>query len=324
MIDGNGRTIDYLRISITDRCNLRCIYCMPEAGVETVPHKEILSYEEILRLAKLFASLGFRKVRLTGGEPLLRKGAEGLIYELKQISGIEQVTVTTNGIALAEAMDGLAKAGVDGINLSLDTLNPRVFQRITRRDSFDKVIEGFHQALKYPEIPMKINCVPMGIPGQDVLELAELARKYPVHVRYIEMMPIGLGKQFEFSGEDALLEALVKRYGEADSCKESLGNGPAHYYSFQDFKGAIGFISAMSHKFCGSCNRVRLTSQGYLKSCLQYDIGTDLKKLLRLGACDEELRFAIKETILQKPEGHEFDIQPKIHGEKHLMAQIGG
>lgn len=324
MIDGNGRNIDYLRISIIDRCNLRCVYCMPEDGVESVSHVEILSYEEIIKLAKVFAGLGFRKIKLTGGEPLVRKNVAHLVKEMKDIEGIEQVTLTTNGILLAETMDALAEAGIGGINLSLDTLNPKVFEKITRRDSFEKVKEGFQAALKYPQIPLKINCVPMGLEGQNVLEMAELARKYPVHVRFIEMMPIGLGKQFEFCSEGSILEGLKERYGEAVPYEESLGNGPGHYYSFPGFQGKIGFISAISHKFCSSCNRVRLTSQGYLKSCLQYDIGTDLKKLLREGAGENALRCAIEETILRKPIGHQFGSQPANHAEEHMMAQIGG
>lgn len=324
MIDGNGRIIDYLRISITDRCNLRCVYCMPPEGVEFVPREELLTFEEILRLADIFASLGFRKIKLTGGEPLVRKGAAQLIYELKQISGIEQVTMTTNGVALTEAMEELAKAGVDGINFSLDTMNPQIYQKITGRDSYAKAMEGLYLALNYPRILIKINCVPMGIPGQNALDLAELARKYPVHVRYIEMMPIGMGKQFEFCSEDQLLEELIKRYGRAVPYEEAIGNGPAHYYSFAGFQGKIGFISAISHKFCDSCNRIRLTSQGYLKSCLQYDIGCDLKKLLRSGASVEELRGAVEKAILQKPSGHRFEEQLKEHAEEHTMAQIGG
>lgn len=324
MIDGNGRKIDYLRISITDRCNLRCVYCMPENGVEFVSHDEILAYEEIIHLVKVFASVGISKIKLTGGEPLARKGMVRLVEELKKIPGIQQVTLTTNGVLLAESMDALAKAGIDGINLSLDTLNQSVFEKISRCHSFEKVMEGFRAALKHPEIPVKINCVPMGIEGQDVLEMAELARKYPVHVRYIEMMPIGLGKQFRFCGEDTILKGLRERYGECVPCEESLGNGPGHYYTFPGFKGKIGFISAISHKFCESCNRVRLTSQGYLKACLQYDIGTDLKKLLREGAADEVLRKAVEKTIMRKPMEHQFAEQPKEHAEEHMMAQIGG
>ena len=182
-----------------------------------------------------------------------------------------------------------AAAGLDGINLSLNTLDREVFQKIARRDSLEQVLRGFRAALKYPQMPLKVNCVPMGIEGQEILSMAELAKNYPVHVRFIEMMPIGLGKQFAFSSEESILQGLIERYGEVLPCESHLGNGSARYYSFEGFQGKIGFISAMSHKFCDSCNRVRLTSQGYLKTCLQYDIGTDLKKLLREGASEDRL-----------------------------------
>ena len=324
MIDGHGRNIDYLRISLIDRCNLRCVYCMPEDGVDMVPHEEILTYEEVLRLVKVFANLGFCKIKLTGGEPLVRKEVVKLVREIKAIPGIEKVTLTTNGTLLADVMDELADAGIDGINLSLDTLNPEVYKKIVRRDQFEKVMEGFQAALKYPQIPLKINCVPMGMEGQDILQMAELARKYPVHVRFIEMMPIGLGKQFDFCGEDEILQGLKERFGEYVPYEKKLGNGPGHYYSFDGFQGKIGFISAISHKFCDSCNRVRLTAQGYLKTCLQYDIGVDLKKLLRKDACEEALIDAINEAIYKKPVGHQFGSEVKEHGEAHMMAQIGG
>ena len=324
MIDGHGRKIDYLRISIIDRCNLRCVYCMPEQGVDAVAQEEILSYEEILCLVKVFAELGIRKIKLTGGEPLVRRNVAHLVRELKLIPGIEQVTLTTNGILLGEMMEELAEAGLDGINLSLDTLNPQVFEKIARRNSFEKVMEGFQAALKYPEIPLKINCVPMGMEGQNLAEMAELARKYPVHVRFIEMMPIGLGKQFEFCSEAQILESLEKRYGKAEPFLKTLGNGPGHYYSFEGFQGKVGFISAMSHKFCESCNRVRLTSQGYLKTCLQYDIGIDLKKLLREGAEEAVLQNAIEKALKNKPVSHQFDSKVEDHAEENMMAQIGG
>lgn len=324
MIDGHGRTIDYIRISLTDRCNLRCIYCMPEDGVEAVAHSEILNFDEIQRLAEIFAQLGVKKIKLTGGEPLARKGTAGLAKQLKRIPGIEQVTLTTNGVQLASQMEALAEAGIDGINLSLDTLNPAVFQQIARRNSFERVMEGFQKALEHREIPLKINCVPMGIPGQDVIKLAELAKDYPVHVRYIEMMPIGLGKQFECCEEEDLLKELREKYGEYQAFPKKLGNGPGHYYSFPGFQGKIGFISAVSHKFCDSCNRVRLTAQGYLKTCLQYDVGVDLRHLLRSGASDEEICSAIEGAIWRKPLSHRFGEQPKEHGELHMMSQIGG
>ena len=324
MIDGHGRTIDYVRISVTDRCNLRCVYCMPKEGVAPVAHESILSYDEIAALAEAFAALGVRRIKLTGGEPLVRKGIADLTARLKQIPGIEQVTVTTNGVLLGELMEPLASAGIDGINVSLDTLSPEVFRRITRRDTFAQVMEGLQAALLYPQIPLKINCVPMGLRDQNVTQLAELARRHPVHVRYIEMMPIGLGRQFDFRSEDELLCELQRQYGAYQPCGEALGNGPAHYYSFPDFQGRIGFISAISHKFCGTCNRVRLTSQGYLKTCLQYDVGTDLRALLRSGAPQEALCAAIREAIGQKPVGHQFTKVPGEHAEQHVMAQIGG
>lgn len=324
MIDGYGRTIDYIRISVTDRCNQRCVYCMPEEGVAPVAHDDILTYDEILRLAEVFAGLGVRKVKLTGGEPLVRRNIEILTAGLREIPGIREVTLTTNGMALAGKMKALAAAGIGGINLSLDTLDPDVFEKITRRRALDEVMRGFHAALAYPQIPLKVNCVPMGLPGQNVAEVARLAKEYPVHVRFIEMMPIGLGGNFDFQSEDSLLHLLADRYGEYQPYEERLGNGPGHYYSFLGFRGKIGFISALSHKFCDSCNRVRLTSQGYLKTCLQYDMGTDLRKLLRNGADNEVLRQAAAEAILKKPKGHQFTEVFKEHRETHTMSQIGG
>lgn len=324
MIDGYGRKIDYVRISVTDRCNLRCIYCMPECGVETVSHQEILSFDEICRLTGIFASLGMKKMKLTGGEPLVRKGIAQLAAQMKKIPGIEQVTLTTNGVQLAAQMEMLAEAGIDGINLSLDTVNPQAFAEITRRDAFAEVKKGFLKALEYPQIPLKINCVPMNLPGQDIVELAGLAKKYPVHVRFIEMMPIGLGKQFGGCTEETLLAQLQERYGMYQAFAGRLGNGPGHYYTFPDFVGKIGFISAMSHKFCGDCNRVRLTAQGYLKTCLQYDVGVDLRGLLRGGASDEEIRQAVEDAIRCKPMGHRFTEPMCEHRENHMMSQIGG
>ena len=324
MIDGYGRTIDYIRISVTDRCNLRCTYCMPEKGTLSVPHEEILSYEEIIDLAGIFASLGIHKIRLTGGEPLVRKNLSFLVRKLKQVSGIHQVTLTTNGIFLYDQMDELAAAGIDGINISLDTLNPQLFEKITRRNGLEDVLQGFHKALEYPQIPLKINCVPMGIEGQNITDMAMLAKKYPVHVRFIEMMPIGLGKQYEGQSEEAVLRELKLRFGECQNSENVPGNGPGHYYQFEGFCGKIGFISAVSHKFCDSCNRVRLTSGGFLKPCLQYETGTDLKKLLRQNESEECIRAAIEDTIRKKPHGHQFGKKQDGNSENRMMWQIGG
>lgn len=324
MIDGQGRVIDYIRISVTDRCNLRCVYCMPEEGIEPAAHEEILRYQEIERLAGIFARMGIRKIKITGGEPLVRRGIEQLVENLKKTPGIEQVTLTTNGILLLEKWKALKAAGLDGINLSLDTLNPQVYGQITRREGLEKTLEGMKKALEDGTIPLKINCVPMGIPGQNVEELAELSRKYPVHVRYIEMMPIGLGKEYRGVTEEELLGELEALYGKSKAYEGRLGNGPGHYFEFPGFLGKVGFISAISHKFCHQCNRVRLTSQGFLKTCLQYENGVELRGLLRSGAGDEELEEVIQKEILCKPVSHHFLQEEKEETEHRIMSQIGG
>lgn len=324
MIDGQGRVIDYIRISVTDRCNLRCVYCMPEEGIEPAAHEEILRYQEIERLAGIFARMGIQKIKITGGEPLVRRGIEQLVGKLKNTPGIQQVTLTTNGILLSEKWEGLKAAGLDGINLSLDTLNPQVYRQITRREELEKTLEGMKKALEDGTIPLKINCVPMGIPGQNVEELAELSRKYPVHVRYIEMMPIGLGKEYRGVTEEELLGKLEALYGKSKAYEGRLGNGPGHYFEFPDFLGKIGFISAISHKFCHQCNRVRLTSQGFLKTCLQYENGVELRGLLRSGEGDEKLEEVIQKEILCKPVSHHFLQEEKEETEHRIMSQIGG
>ena len=326
MIDEYQRQIDYLRISVTDRCNLRCQYCMPEEGVPLVNHDEILRYQEILRLVQVFAGLGIQKIKLTGGEPLVRRQLPDLAGEIRKIPGIHQVTLTTNGVLLKEQMRDLAKAGIDGINLSLDTLDGEEYQRITRRAELSRVWEGFLEALKYPQVTLKIHCVPMSQSRESLLQVARLSKDYPVHVRFIEMMPIGLGADWEGYRESKIYGILREAFGEGEPVKETLGNGPAHYVQFDGFQGKIGFISAVSHKFCDQCNRVRLTAQGYLKTCLQYDRGVDLRELLRRGATDRELAEQIAQALLEKPEGHAF-YEKKEKGEdteKKMMSQIGG
>ena len=254
----------------------------------------------------------------------MRKNLSFLVKKLKQVSGIHQVTLTTNGIFLYDQMDELVSAGIDGINISLDTLNPQLFEKITRRNGLEDVLQGFYKALEYPQIPLKINCVPMGIEDQNITDMAILAKKYPVHVRYIEMMPIGLGKQFVGQSEEAVLRELKLRFGEYRNSEKVPGNGPGHYYQFEGFCGKIGFISAVSHKFCDSCNRIRLTSGGFLKPCLQYETGTDLKKLLRQNESEACIRAAIEDTIRKKPHGHQFGKMQDGNTENRMMWQIGG
>lgn len=324
MKDRYGREIDYLRISITDRCNLRCIYCMPEKGICQIPHEEILTYDEIRRVCQCMTTLGIRKIKLTGGEPLTRKGCSHLVSMLKELPGIEKVTLTTNGILLKEQMRDLSEAGIDNINISLDTLDEAKFHKITRREGLSSVLEGIEEALKYPKIGLKINCVPVLEEPQNLVNIAGIARNHPIHVRFIEMMPIGYGKEFLFRGEDEICAILEKIYGKMTPVTEKYGNGPCHYYEIAGFQGRIGFISAMTHKFCDQCNRVRMTAEGYLKACLQYQTGIGLKELMRNGCTDEELTEAVRRVIWEKPQGHHFTSASVSEDEMKLMAQIGG
>lgn len=346
MVDNYNRVIDYIRISITDRCNLRCIYCMPKDGLEFIPHENILTYEEIIRLCKCFASLGVSKVKLTGGEPLVRKNLPYLVKEIKSIEGIQNVTLTTNGILLAKQIEELAEAGIDAVNVSLDTIDPVQFEQLTRFNKLDQVLEGIKETLKYTNVALKINCVPLREEdkGNNILSMVSLAKSQKLHVRFIEVMPIGLGKDLKGFTEDDIKEIIEKEYGALTPYQSPLGNGPCHYYSLDGFQGKIGFISAVSHQFCDSCNRVRLTSEGYLKNCLQYANGIDLKSFMRQGMSDEDLIEAISEAISHKPKEHHFkdivnkeselgnltNIQPdniQIADEElesRRMSQIGG
>ena len=324
MKDRFGREIDYLRISITDRCNLRCVYCMPEKGIVQIPHEEILTYDEIARICRCMVGLGIRKIKLTGGEPLTRRKCATLVQMLKELPGIEKVTLTTNGILLSEQMADLAEAGIDDINISLDTLDAVSFARVTRRESLNQVLEGIEAVLQYPQIGLKINCVPVLEDPENLVSVAGLAKKYPLHVRFIEMMPIGYGREFQFRGEEEICKILEKAYGTMTPVTERYGNGPCHYYRIEGFQGKIGFISAMTHKFCDQCNRVRMTAEGFLKACLQYQTGTDLKGLMRSGCTDEELTEAIQKVIWEKPVSHHFTSAEVDEDEVRLMSQIGG
>lgn len=325
MLDQYGRTIDYIRISVTDRCNLRCIYCMPEEGIEQVRHEDILSFDEITRLCSIFVQLGISKIKITGGEPLVRKGLSDLIRQIKGIPGIESVTLTTNGILLKEQMESLWRAGIDSVNVSLDTLDAQQFEQITRRGKLSDVLDGIEEGLKYTDVRMKINCVPLA--GQNEAQwqkLAGLAKEKPLDVRFIEMMPIGLGRQYHGKTQEIILQELEKVYGTARGVTGHFGNGPSTYVQFSDFKGKIGFISAISHQFCNSCNRVRVTSEGDLKLCLQYAGGTDLRALLRGGNSDEEIKEIVQKTIYQKPKSHHFAEAVGDGFEQKQMSSIGG
>lgn len=325
MIDGFGRAIDYLRISVTDRCNLRCVYCMPPQGVEWIEHGDMLSYEEIIRLCRCFAQVGIRRVRLTGGEPLARRDLHRLVAGIRAIPGMDSVALTTNGVLLKEQLPGLLAAGLTAVNLSLDTLDRAQYAAITRQDVLPQALEGLYAALDAPGLRVKLNCVPMGDNDGQLVPLAGLAREQNLAVRFIELMPIGLGGELPRRTEAEVRTILESALGPMTPCGGVFGAGPGHYFTLPGFQGKIGFISAMTHQFCDGCNRVRLTATGFLKTCLQYETGADLRILLRDGSKDEALLETIRTAIRQKPSRHHFNDQTGRQGdERHNMHQIGG
>ena len=325
MFDRYQRDIHYLRLSVTDLCNLRCRYCMPD-GVEKLEREAVLTYEEFLRLAALFARCGIDTVRVTGGEPLVRKNVAQLVAGLKETPGIRRVTLTTNAVLLAEQLPALLDAGLDSVNISLDTLRPEVFRQITARDDFAAVQAGLQAALQ-SGLPVKLNCVPQaGVNEGELEQLAALAKDNAMQVRFIEMMPIGYGAAMPCISGPELRARFARRWPElaplSPAQEHALGDGPAVYYTVPGWQGSIGFIAAVHGKFCASCNRVRLTSQGFLRPCLASETGCDLRALLRSGADDAQLLTAIRETIWAKPREHHFNdsSMPATRG----MYRIGG
>ena len=323
MNDQYGRRIDYMRVSVTDRCNLRCVYCMPGEGFSFLPHEYILSFEEIERVCRIGVRLGITKIKLTGGEPLVRRGIPDLVGKLKGIPGIDEVTLTTNGILLKEQINELVSNGLASVNISIDTLDERRYFRMTRGGDIKKALEGMESALKYPDLKVKVNCVPFC--EEDCISLALLAKKRKIDVRFIEMMPIGNGKNFNGKMSEEIYKLLHNEFGDYEIYKKRVGNGPAEYIRFHNFDGRIGFISALSHKFCYKCNRIRLTSEGFLKPCLQYGNGTDVREMLRNGADDSLIEEKMREAVFFKPDGHEFGRSGKGEEiETKKMSQIGG
>ena len=323
MLDQYGRKIDYLRISVTDRCNLRCRYCMPEP-VDAVQHADILRYEEILRICRAAAELGITKFKVTGGEPLVRAGCVDFITALKKQPGTEQVTLTTNGLLLEANLDALTDVGLDGVNISFDSPDNARFRRITgyTGDGADTLLHVLEECCANG-LKTKINAVLLEETESDAPALAAIAAKLPVDVRFIELMPIGFGTTMKRVSPDDILAALRERWFDLAPTDEKRGNGPAHYYKSAALLGRIGFIDAVSHKFCAGCNRVRLTSTGQLKPCLCYADSADLRALIRGGSTDGELKEALRAAVYQKPRAHCFDTNDIIT-EKHMMSQIGG
>ncbi len=318
MVDSRERQINYMRLSVTDRCNLRCRYCMPAGGVEPVEHGELLRYEELLRLAALAVELGITRFKITGGEPLVRRGCVDLITELKRLPGVEQVTLTTNGILLPTCLEQLAAAGIDGVNISLDTLDPAQYQTITRSSCHVEDVVAAAEACS-KRLPTKLNAVLLPETADQIIPLAELAERLELDVRFIETMPMDGGLRETES--PPVLERLKERWPDLAPTAERRGNGPARYWGSPALRGRIGLIQALSHAFCESCNRVRLTSTGTLLPCLFYDRGADLRALLRSGAADGEVRRVMEDIIFRKPAGHRFADGTPGCGR---MYQIGG
>lgn len=323
MLDRYGRVINYLRISVTDRCNLRCCYCMPE-GVQDVGMKNILTFEEIWEIVRTGVSLGITHIRITGGEPLVRKGCVDLIRGIREIPGVETITMTTNGVLLGNYGKQLKEAGVDGVNISLDTLDPEEFYKITGKRKLQEVLAGIRVA-KTAGLPVKLNAV--NRKELDPIPLVRYAQEENLPLRFIEMMPVGYGKKYVGRSNEELRETLEAVCGKAECMtnREELsrmGSGPAVYYQFSDLKVPVGFISAIHGKFCDTCNRVRLTAEGYLKLCLCYDEGENLRRVLREGE-KENLRTIMEQTIFRKPAAHCFE-HPAEMTETHEMVKIGG
>ncbi len=325
LIDSYNRLLNYLRISVTDRCNLNCCYCEPSKRVLKLSHKEILSYEEILRLAQIGINLGIDKIRVTGGEPLVRKGIYDFLTSLRKMEGIQDISLTTNAVLLEENLERIEKAGIKRINISLDTLSRDKFKKITGQDCFEKVWRAIIKAHSMGFSPIKLNTVVLpGFNDDELVELARLTLVYPFHIRFIEYMPIGCST---LSAIQPILapEIMVrlKTLGKIIPIENEIWDGPAQRFKIEGAQGEIGLISAMSHHFCGKCNRLRLTAEGRLRTCLLSDRFEDLKGPLRRGCSDQELAEIIINAIRQKPLAHRLttDSTARVCDQ---MSSIGG
>jgi cyclic pyranopterin phosphate synthase len=323
--DSFERRIDYLRISVTDRCNLKCVYCMPEKGLRRFDDAEILTSGEIVRAVKIASRFGIRKVRITGGEPLLRSDIIQLVRAVKEV-GIRDVSITTNGMLLAGMAEALKDAGLDRINISLDTLRAERFGSITRGGDLDRVWEGIRKAEEAGLYPVKLNVVPMrGTNDDELLDFAALTFEKDYHIRFIELMPGGNGKNWS---RDSVVgkEEIMDRISELGSLQplKSRGKGPSRNYRIKGAKGVLGFISAISDHFCDSCNRLRLTSRGMLRPCLFSATEIDLRTPMREGASDDELRDLFASAVTAKPRGHSLNENDGDLRGLPTMSKIGG
>jgi len=326
-----------MRISVTDRCNLRCRYCMPEGGIDNLPMTDMLTYEEITEVCKMAADLGITKIRLTGGEPLVRLELPKLVKMIREIPQIEKINLTTNGVLLRRHLDALVDAGLDGLNISLDTLDRDAYARTTGRDELENVLAGIQQSLD-AGLSVKVNAVLLAdsffadpaktdtqvVPFRDPnwYNMLSLPKHHSVDLRFIELMPIGEGQQYEYFSAEVLLNEMKRRFPGVEEDHAIHGNGPAHYYRIPGFQGSIGVIEALHGKFCDACNRVRLTATGKVKPCLCYATTYDIREPLRNGDLDR-VREVMELAIWKKPKEHCFEELAEI-SEEHKMVSIGG
>ena len=325
LIDPCNRYLNYLRISITDRCNLKCIYCVPRDQIPRLSHDEILTYEEILRLVRVGMKLGISKIRVTGGEPLVRKGVYQFLSELSRIDGLADLSLTTNAVGLKDNLMKIKAAGIKRINISLDTLKREKYAKITGMDLFDQVWQGIERALEMGFHPIKINIVALnGVNDDELTAMAQLSFDYPFHVRFIEYMPIG---ESQMGNSPLLLAPEIKKrisvLGSLIPVRNSTNDGPAQRYRFEGALGEIGFIHALSHHFCDRCNRLRLTARGQLRPCLLSDHHEDVKGPMRSGCSDDQLAEIFIKAVSHKPSDHNLSVQDpsRVCGQ---MNSIGG
>jgi len=326
LIDKYNRHLNYLRISITDRCNLRCIYCMPRDGLVKLRHEEILTYEEILRLATIAVNLGVNKIRLTGGEPLVRKDLFRLLPSLVDLPGLKDISMTTNGIYLKENLDKIKAAGIKRVNISLDTLRRERYRKITGYDGIEQVREGIRLAQKLGFNPIKINMVVMqGINDDEIVDFARLSLDHPYHIRFIEYMPSGFadqGTQLHHVPNSDVKDRIIG-IGKLDQVPHKEIDGPTVRFKFEGASGEIGFISPLTHHFCQECNRLRLTASGRLRPCLLSDKEIDLKEPMRAGASDNDLAQIFREAAENKPRAHRL-VSEHCGSLSGQMSAIGG
>jgi cyclic pyranopterin phosphate synthase len=326
LADAFHRPITYLRISVTDRCNLRCVYCMPEEGLPWIDKREILTYEEIAEIVRAAAKVGVRSIRLTGGEPLIRKDLKRLVAMIAAIPGIDDIALSTNGLLLAEQVQGLVDAGLKRANISLDTLREDRFEAIARRPGLQRVLDGIDAAFAAGLGPIKLNCVVMrGQNDDEVQAFAEMTRDRAVAVRFIEVMPVHEnvdGHKSQYISATEILER-IRANGDLQPVEGPKGNGPARYYAFDGAAGSVGVISPLSHDYCDTCNRVRLSADGRLKLCLFGDHFIDLRTPVRDRAGEEALIAILRGSMYVKPERHHLDVGQTASAMRAL-SEIGG